>query len=67
MCGHHDQRTVADAPTKAHDVPDVVPLHIIKSVRPKHVEIDDCALVFLERRRWNFGQRDDVSDGLLVF
>ncbi len=64
-CDHH-QRAVAGPAPQAHDVPDLVLLDIFQTMRTQHLEIGGGAALFLERRRRNFGQRDDVRNGSFV-
>ena len=67
MRGDADQLAVAGAAAHAGDVALGVDLHVLQAERLGHLEPLRRSGFFLERRRRDFGQRDDVGDRALVF
>ena len=67
MRGDGDERT-AGGPSAphAHDVAFGVALDVGQTVLPQHLQKCRAAFVFLERRRGNFGERDDVGNHAVV-
>ncbi|WP_210202410.1 hypothetical protein [Bosea psychrotolerans] len=66
MRGDHDQPAIAGAAPDAHDIADLVLLHILETMRTQHLEIGCGAPVLLERWGRNLGQGDDVGNGAVV-